>query len=120
MVSTHAKPQNFVSSYFLIPRPVSKDTELNSLSIDIHLVTAHDRAQLKISKKFFDLDLDKKTLVIIGGSLGSECINNLIKSELEYIKSFGLQTDKNFCQDLQTIMLSCYSLSLHKIFLNCS
>ena len=45
----------------------------------------------KISKKFFDLDLDKKTLVIIGGSLGSECINNLIKSELEYIKSFGLQ-----------------------------
>tara|TARA_A100001011_G_scaffold308436_1_gene324063 strand:+ start:3665 stop:4747 length:1083 start_codon:yes stop_codon:yes gene_type:complete len=45
----------------------------------------------KISKQFFDLDLNKKTLVIIGGSLGSKCINNLIKSELEYIMSFGLQ-----------------------------
>ena len=45
----------------------------------------------KISRQFFDLDINKKTLVVIGGSLGSKSINNLIKSELEYITSFGLQ-----------------------------
>jgi len=45
----------------------------------------------KFSKQFFDLDINKKTLVVIGGSLGSKCINNLIKSELKYIMSFGLQ-----------------------------
>ena len=37
------------------------------------------------------MDLNKKTLVVIGGSLGSRSINNLIKSELEYIMSLGLQ-----------------------------
>ena len=37
------------------------------------------------------MDSNKKTLVVIGGSLGSKSINNLIKSELEYIMSFGLQ-----------------------------
>ena len=45
----------------------------------------------KISRQFFDLDINKKTLVVIGGSLGSKSINNLIKSELEYITGFGLQ-----------------------------
>ena len=45
----------------------------------------------KTSRQFFDLDLNKKTLVVIGGSLGSKSINNLIKSELEYIMSLGLQ-----------------------------
>ena len=41
----------------------------------------------KISKGFFDLDSNKKTLAVIGGSLGSKRINDLIKSELEYIMS---------------------------------
>ena len=45
----------------------------------------------KTSRQFFDLDMNKKTLVVIGGSLGSRSINNLIKSELEYIMSLGLQ-----------------------------
>ena len=45
----------------------------------------------KTSRQFFDLDINKKTLVVIGGSLGSRSINNLIKSELEYIMSLGLQ-----------------------------
>ena len=45
----------------------------------------------KISKGFFDLDSKKKTLAVIGGSLGSKRINDLIKSELEYIMSFGIQ-----------------------------
>ena len=38
--------------------------------------------------------MNKKTLVVIGGSLGSRSINNLIKSELEYIMN-GTQTFGN-------------------------
>ena len=40
---------------------------------------------------FFNLDPDKKTLLILGGSLGARRINQLIESELEYFKGLGIQ-----------------------------
>jgi UDP-N-acetylglucosamine--N-acetylmuramyl-(pentapeptide) pyrophosphoryl-undecaprenol N-acetylglucosamine transferase len=43
------------------------------------------------SKTFFGLDPDKKTLAVIGGSLGAKKINELIQSKLAFIKGMGLQ-----------------------------
>ena len=45
----------------------------------------------KKSNAFFGLDTKKKTLVIIGGSLGAKRINELIGSKVEFILSLGLQ-----------------------------
>ncbi|WP_372944624.1 undecaprenyldiphospho-muramoylpentapeptide beta-N-acetylglucosaminyltransferase [Muriicola sp.] len=40
---------------------------------------------------FFDLDPEKKTLFVLGGSLGSRRINQLIESQLPYFEKLGLQ-----------------------------
>ncbi|MFI5221115.1 MAG: undecaprenyldiphospho-muramoylpentapeptide beta-N-acetylglucosaminyltransferase [Bacteroidia bacterium] len=58
--------------------------------------------------KFFNLDLTKKTLLVIGGSLGARTINESILAGLQKIENAGLQliwqTGKNFheAQKLQT------------------
>ena len=39
----------------------------------------------------FNLDSNKKILLVIGGSLGARRINQLIESELEFITSLGIQ-----------------------------
>lgn len=54
-----------------------------------HILTA-DTDQ-GASRKFFQLDADRPTLLIIGGSLGARRINELIASELEFFESEGLQ-----------------------------
>lgn len=41
--------------------------------------------------RYFNLDVNKKTLVILGGSLGARAINNLIKENLEWITSQNIQ-----------------------------
>ena len=41
--------------------------------------------------EFFDLDLDKKTMLVIGGSLGSREINKAIYSIKEYFRYINLQ-----------------------------
>jgi UDP-N-acetylglucosamine--N-acetylmuramyl-(pentapeptide) pyrophosphoryl-undecaprenol N-acetylglucosamine transferase len=52
---------------------------------------------LDISKKrseamsFFNLDANKKTLLVLGGSLGARNINTLIDSSLEFLISEGVQ-----------------------------
>ncbi|MFZ9074558.1 MAG: undecaprenyldiphospho-muramoylpentapeptide beta-N-acetylglucosaminyltransferase [Flavobacteriaceae bacterium] len=43
------------------------------------------------AKTFFGLDPDKKTLAVIGGSLGAKKINELIQTKLAFIKEMGLQ-----------------------------
>ena len=43
------------------------------------------------AKKFFNLNSDKKTLLIIGGSLGARAINNLIEKHLDWLVSKNLQ-----------------------------
>ncbi len=43
------------------------------------------------AKLYFDIDPKKKTLVVMGGSLGSKRINQLIKSNLGFFKEFDLQ-----------------------------
>lgn len=43
------------------------------------------------AKAFFDLDPKRKTLAVIGGSLGAKRINELIHSELDFIRDQGLQ-----------------------------
>lgn len=45
----------------------------------------------KDAKQFFGLDKNKKTLAIIGGSLGAKKINELIASKIEFIKHLDLQ-----------------------------
>jgi len=54
-----------------------------------------DLVELKATKKealdYFELDTDKQTLLVLGGSLGARRINELIESHLAYFKALGLQ-----------------------------
>ena len=43
------------------------------------------------AKKFFNQRSDKKTLVIIGGSLGARALNNLIEKHIDWLVSKNLQ-----------------------------
>lgn len=54
-----------------------------------------DLVELSATKKealeFFGLQSDKKTLLVLGGSLGARRINELLAFHLEYFKDLGLQ-----------------------------
>lgn len=54
-----------------------------------------DLVELSATRKealdFFGLQSDKKTLLVLGGSLGARRINELVASHLEYFKDLGLQ-----------------------------
>ena len=47
--------------------------------------------KLEAAQAFFKLDPSKKTLLVLGGSLGARRINQLIESELEYFKTLDIQ-----------------------------
>ena len=40
---------------------------------------------------FFNLESEKQTLLVLGGSLGARRINQLIESKLDYFKALGIQ-----------------------------
>mgnify|MGYP000727873834 CR=1 FL=1 len=40
---------------------------------------------------YFELNADKKVLLVLGGSLGARCINQLVADHLEYFEALGLQ-----------------------------
>jgi UDP-N-acetylglucosamine--N-acetylmuramyl-(pentapeptide) pyrophosphoryl-undecaprenol N-acetylglucosamine transferase len=40
---------------------------------------------------FFELDADRKTLLVLGGSLGAKAINELVENKLEFFETLGLQ-----------------------------
>jgi len=42
-------------------------------------------------KEFFKLDTSKKTVLVIGGSLGARRVNQLIASQLDFFKEQGVQ-----------------------------
>lgn len=48
-------------------------------------------ATRKEALEFFGLQCDKKTLLVLGGSLGAKRINELVASHLEYFNDLGLQ-----------------------------
>ncbi|MGC1515396.1 MAG: glycosyltransferase, partial [Maribacter sp.] len=54
-----------------------------------------DLVELKASKResleFFGLHSDKKVLLVLGGSLGSKRINELVAEHLDYFEGLGLQ-----------------------------
>jgi len=54
-----------------------------------------DLVELKATKvealAYFDLDANKKTLLVLGGSLGARRINQLVADHLEYFEEQGLQ-----------------------------
>ena len=54
-----------------------------------------DLVELKATKSealaFFELNVDKKTLLVLGGSLGARRINQLVADHLTYFEEFGLQ-----------------------------
>lgn len=52
----------------------------------LDIATKREEAQT-----FFNLKKDKKTLLILGGSLGARRINQLIDSSLSYFESLGIQ-----------------------------
>ncbi len=45
----------------------------------------------KEAQKFFNLDTSKKTLLVLGGSLGARAINNLIESNLDWLIDQNIQ-----------------------------
>jgi UDP-N-acetylglucosamine--N-acetylmuramyl-(pentapeptide) pyrophosphoryl-undecaprenol N-acetylglucosamine transferase len=58
----------------------------NPIRSNVLKAVANDKA-----KEFFGLHPKKQTLAVIGGSLGSKRINELIASKLDFISSFDLQ-----------------------------
>ena len=48
-------------------------------------------AKTEEGQEFFDLNLEKKTLLVLGGSLGAKKINELIESQLNFLVSQNLQ-----------------------------
>lgn len=54
-----------------------------------------DLVEMKVPKSealtFFGLQSNRKTLLVIGGSLGSKRINELVEAELNYFKSLNVQ-----------------------------
>lgn len=61
------------------------DVAGNPIRIDIALSNKEE------TKKEYKLDLTKKTLVIIGGSLGAQSINEVLKDKLEELTTLGIQ-----------------------------
>lgn len=57
----------------------------NPIRMDIEL---HEREQ---AIQYFGLDITKRTLVIIGGSLGAGSINEAVAKNLDELKSLGIQ-----------------------------
>jgi UDP-N-acetylglucosamine--N-acetylmuramyl-(pentapeptide) pyrophosphoryl-undecaprenol N-acetylglucosamine transferase len=47
--------------------------------------------KLTEAQTFFNLDSTKKTLLVLGGSLGARRINQLVETELDYFKNLGIQ-----------------------------
>jgi UDP-N-acetylglucosamine--N-acetylmuramyl-(pentapeptide) pyrophosphoryl-undecaprenol N-acetylglucosamine transferase len=43
------------------------------------------------AKKYFNLNSDKKTLLVVGGSLGARALNNLIEKHIDWLVSKNLQ-----------------------------
>jgi UDP-N-acetylglucosamine--N-acetylmuramyl-(pentapeptide) pyrophosphoryl-undecaprenol N-acetylglucosamine transferase len=62
----------------LTGNPVRQDL----LDLDQRLEEAH---------LFFSLDPGKKTLLVLGGSLGARRMNQLIESQLDYLEALGIQ-----------------------------
>jgi UDP-N-acetylglucosamine--N-acetylmuramyl-(pentapeptide) pyrophosphoryl-undecaprenol N-acetylglucosamine transferase len=55
------------------------------------LVAMADKAKRKEAKDYFSLNPDKKTLLVLGGSLGSRRINELIAKEIVNFEAQGIQ-----------------------------
>lgn len=53
------------------------------------LLNVHARAEE--AQAYFNLKKDKKTLLVLGGSLGAKAINELVESHLEYFKDNNIQ-----------------------------
>ena len=53
------------------------------------LISDFDKTSEKLNS--MDLDASKKTLLVLGGSLGSKRINELIASKVNYFESLGIQ-----------------------------
>ena len=74
--------------------PVRKDIYISKISKEISL-------------EFFNLNKNKKTLLVLGGSLGALKINEFIKSNLNYFKKLGIQIlwqcGNNYFQKYQSI-----------------
>jgi UDP-N-acetylglucosamine--N-acetylmuramyl-(pentapeptide) pyrophosphoryl-undecaprenol N-acetylglucosamine transferase len=59
----------------------------NPVRQDLLLITS----KTTDGKRFFKLDKTKKTVLVLGGSLGARRINQLIESNLEFFKEQGIQ-----------------------------
>ena len=49
------------------------------------------RYDTKVGCKFFNLNNNAKTVLVLGGSLGAKCINALIEEKLPFFKELGIQ-----------------------------
>jgi UDP-N-acetylglucosamine--N-acetylmuramyl-(pentapeptide) pyrophosphoryl-undecaprenol N-acetylglucosamine transferase len=47
--------------------------------------------KVKVAANYFNLDATKKTLLVLGGSLGARRVNQLIEKELENIQNQNVQ-----------------------------
>ncbi|MEK9739735.1 MAG: undecaprenyldiphospho-muramoylpentapeptide beta-N-acetylglucosaminyltransferase [Flavobacteriaceae bacterium] len=72
-----------MEQFFPASKTILTGNPIRPLDVDKNSSTA--------AKTFFGLDPNKKTLVVLGGSLGAQRMNNLIAQEKDFILGFGLQ-----------------------------
>jgi UDP-N-acetylglucosamine--N-acetylmuramyl-(pentapeptide) pyrophosphoryl-undecaprenol N-acetylglucosamine transferase len=53
------------------------------------LLTIHNKTEE--AKAFFDLDKNKKTILVLGGSLGARRVNQLVEEQLDFLKGQNVQ-----------------------------
>ena len=71
-----------LDTYFSKEKIVKTGNPLRGQIVNLNIASAEAKNQ-------FELDVNKKTLLVLGGSLGARTINNLIAKKLEYLLNLG-------------------------------
>ena len=71
-----------LDTYFSKDKIVKTGNPLRGQIVNLNIASAEAKNQ-------FELDVNKKTLLVLGGSLGARTINNLIAKKLEYLLNLG-------------------------------
>ena len=71
-----------LDTYFSKDKIVKTGNPLRGQIVNLNIASAEAKNQ-------FELDVKKKTLLVLGGSLGARTINNLIAKKLEYLLNLG-------------------------------
>ena len=69
-----------------------QQTDYSTLKLSLNIHNSENRTKkIRIAGKFSGLDAQKKTILLVGGSLGARTINESVLQHLDLIKTSGIQ-----------------------------